>query len=170
MAAMDIKRLSLAEAEAFIEHLLRLSTDDRRLRFSGIVSDDFIVRHARTFLSQGTVFGLFVDGILRGVCQMISSPSPRSNGDSQHFEIALSIEHPWQKLGFGAALLAAAHDEAARLDAESLILSCLSENIGIRRLATRFKAEMDVRQGLMEALIRIGGPALGKNTPAAAGV
>ena len=61
---------------AFRDHLLRLDPQSRRDRFSGGVSDDFLIDYAAHCFGAGDlVFGAFVDGALRGAGELRSADS-----------------------------------------------------------------------------------------------
>ena len=66
-----IRKLWIAEAELYRDHLLRLDAESRRNRFGGAVSDEFIENYAE--LSRGldaVMHGYFVEGTLRGIAEL----------------------------------------------------------------------------------------------------
>ena len=132
-----IRKLWMAETEAYRDHLLRLDGESRYRRFSGAVSDDFVARHVETTNDFGVVLhGFFVDGILRGAAEL------RSIGSlfAREGEAAFSIEQPWQSQGVGSALLERTLLSARNRGIRSLHMHCLAENRRMQQLARKFEA------------------------------
>ena len=70
---IHIRRLWAPDKDAFRDHLLRLDAMSRAERFSGGVSDDFLIRYADHCFGAGDlVFGAFIDGELRGAGELRS--------------------------------------------------------------------------------------------------
>lgn len=133
------RKLWIGEAEAYRDHLIRLDPESRRRRFSGAVSDEFIVRHAATIGEPGAVVhGFFVDGVLRGAAEL------RQVGGmfSPEAEAAFSIERPWQSHGVGTGLLERTLLSARNRGVKSLQMSCLADNRPMQQLARKFDAEL----------------------------
>jgi hypothetical protein len=58
-----IRKLWINESDEYRNHLLRLDRESRHRRFSGVVSDEFIARHAASANGLSViVHGFFVDG------------------------------------------------------------------------------------------------------------
>ena len=133
-----IRKLWTGETEAYGEHLLRLDPDSRRRRFSGAVSDEFILRHAATANDLGVVVhGFFIDGTLRGAAEL------RRLGPlfTHEAEAAFSIEQDWQSHGVGTELLQRTLLSARNRGITSLRMLCLAENQRMQQLARKFEAE-----------------------------
>jgi GNAT superfamily N-acetyltransferase len=134
-----IRKLWIGRVSDYRDHLLRLDPESRRSRFAGVVSDDFIRRHAeRTFGLDTVVHGFFVNGTLRGTGEL----RPLGPLLSRAAEAAFSIEKPWQSHGVGSALLErtllAARNRGMRL----LHMACLADNRRMQQLALKFDAEL----------------------------
>jgi GNAT superfamily N-acetyltransferase len=132
-----IRKLWAAETDAYRDHLLRLDRDSRYRRFSGTVSDDFIVRHAATAGDIGiVVHGFFVDGTLRGAAEL------RRNGSifAHEGEAAFSVEQPWQSHGVGSVLLERTLLSARNRGIKSLQMQCRANNHRMQQLARKFAA------------------------------
>src|SRR5260370_7606595 len=97
-----IRKVWIAEAEHYRDHLLRLDMDSRRSRFAGAVSSQFLVDYADlAFGVDAIIHGFFVDGTLRGAAELRPvGPAVRREG-----EAAFSIEKAWQSHGVGSVLL-----------------------------------------------------------------
>ena len=109
-------------------HLLRLTREDRRARFHVTTRDEAIEAYSRGLDWQhDLIFGLFVDGVLRGVGELIRE------GDAA--EISLSVEAPWQHGGFGRTLALALVLAARRVGVTEISMSFLSDNRSMRALS-----------------------------------
>lgn len=134
-----IRKLWAREADVYRDHLLRLDPESRRRRFSGAVSDDFIVRHAGTAQGPGVVVhGFFIDGILRGAAEL----RPYGSGLAREGEAAFSVEQPWQSQGVGSLLLERTLLSARNRGIESLHMHCLADNRRMQQLARKFEADL----------------------------
>lgn len=134
-----VRKLWPGETDAYRDHLLRLDTDSRQRRFSGVVSDEFIARHAVTARGVGVVVhGFFLDGVLRGAAEL------RSYGAvfAREAEAAFSIEQPWQSQGMGSVLLERTLLAARNRGIKSLHMHCLADNRRMQQLARKFEADL----------------------------
>jgi len=134
-----IRKLWAGETQAYRDHLLRLDPESRARRFSGAVSDDFIVRHAASSGEASVVVhGFFVDGILRGTAEL----RPYGKEFPREGEAAFSIERPWQSQGVGSALLERTLLSARNRGIKHLHMHCLADNKRMQQLACKFDAEL----------------------------
>jgi GNAT superfamily N-acetyltransferase len=134
-----IRKLWRSETDAYRDHFLRLDRDSRYRRFSGMVSDEFIARHAATAGDIGVVVhGFFVDGGLRGAAEL------RRNGSlfAHEGEAAFSVEQPWQSHGVGSVLLERTLLSARNRGIKSLQMQCLANNERMQQLARKFAADL----------------------------
>jgi GNAT superfamily N-acetyltransferase len=137
-----VRKLWIGEAELYRQHLLRLDAESRRNRFGGAVSDEFIRRYAEpSALIDAIIYGLFVDGVLRGAAEL------RLLEHAGDAEAALSIERAWQSRGVGTALLERVLLAARNRQIERLHMLCLAENRRMQRLARKFGAELSFQSG-----------------------
>jgi GNAT superfamily N-acetyltransferase len=131
-----IRKLWTGETDAYRDHLLRLDRDSRYRRFSGMVSDEFIARHAATANESGVVVhGFFVNGVLRGAAEL------RRTG-THEAEAAFSIEQPWQSHGVGTELLERTLLSARNRGITALQMLCLTNNQRMQQLARKFEADL----------------------------
>lgn len=136
-----IRKLWLAEAMTYRDHLLRLDDDARRLRFGGAVSDERLHRHAEAALEDGAiVHGFFVDGVLRGAAELrIGFGGEAHRAEA---EAAFSVEPGYRNSGIGSALLGrtllAARNRGVRL----LAMICLPSNRPMQALARKHEASI----------------------------
>jgi GNAT superfamily N-acetyltransferase len=134
--AGTIRKLWIGEAPLYCAHLLRLDAESRRNRFNGTVSDTYIRCYAEpSTLADAVIHGFFLDGVLRAVAELRPLPADEA-------EVALSIEKDWQGHGVGAVLLERALLAARNRGIKSLYMTCLPENLRMRRLARKFHANL----------------------------
>jgi len=134
-----IRKLWINETDIYSDHLLRLDRESRGRRFSGAVSDEFIVRHAASASGAGVVLhGFFVDGTLRGAAEL------RALGSifAREGEAAFSIEQPWQSHGVGTVLLQRTLLSARNRGIKLLSMHCLADNQRMQQLARKFEADL----------------------------
>src|SRR5262245_61187053 len=110
----QIRKLLPTEGPLLAEHLIRLSAEDRRLRFGGmLLRDDSVRRYVDSIdWAHSWHVGYFVDGVLRAVVQL-SVPRPDGIGPlpwrrPDAAEFAVSVEKPWQRQGVATRLMAQA--------------------------------------------------------------
>ena len=134
-----VRKLWVAETDAYRDHLLRLDRESRNRRFSGAVSDEFITRHAATANGLGVVVhGFFVDGVLRGAAEL----RPYGPMFAREGEAAFSIEQRWQSHGVGTVLLERTLLSARNRGVKLLQMNCLADNQRMQQLARKFEADL----------------------------
>ena len=115
------------------DHLLRLSVDDRSLRFSaGVVSDDTVRAYvARIRLGHDVIVCLFdredsVVGLAHGCVYQVQS--------SLHVEVAFSVDAAWRGQGWGTRLMQAVQVRARAVGAKRVLGLCAVRNLPMRRV------------------------------------
>ena len=134
-----VRKLWINETDIYRDHLLRLDRESRHRRFSGAVSDEFIIHHAASANEIGVVVhGFFVDGVLRGAAEL------RYFGSmfAREAEAAFSIEQPWQSHGVGTLLLERTLLSARNRGIKLLSMHCLADNQRMQQLARKFEADL----------------------------
>ncbi|MDE3177781.1 MAG: GNAT family N-acetyltransferase [Pseudomonadota bacterium] len=142
----DIRRLWRSDLAAFRDHLLRLDETSRHMRYGGGVSDAFIAQYAEHCFGKGDlVFGAFVDGGLHGAAELRSNEAIWTEqapfNRHIHAEAAFSVENAYRKRGLGEKLFRRITEAARNHGVEVIEIVCLPENVAMRRLAAKFKAE-----------------------------
>jgi RimJ/RimL family protein N-acetyltransferase len=139
-----IRKMWSQESEKFRGHLLRLDRESRRTRFGMAVSDNFIGEYAsRIGEMSGLVYGLFVDGEMRGAAEL-----RQIGGDwSADAEGAFSVEREYQNRGVGTQLLARLIRAARNRGVGRLYMNCLAENHRMQRVCRKFDAELHFDHG-----------------------
>jgi GNAT superfamily N-acetyltransferase len=148
---VDIRRLWPADMPAFRDHLLRLDAQSRHERFGGGMSDDFVVRYAESCFGQGDlVFGAFVDGQMRGAGELRSSAAIwTEQAPFQrhiHAEAAFSVEDPYRRRGVGEQLFRRIESAASNHGVETIDIVCTPDNVGMMRLAAKFKTQFTFQE------------------------
>lgn len=144
-----------AEDAAQIEaHLLRLSPQDRSLRFAaGLVTDETIRRHVASLrFDRDAVFGLRgADGSIVGLahgCVYVVAGQTR-------IETAFSIDVEQRGRGLGALLMAAIEVFATGIAAQSLVGTCAARNLPMRRVFERAGMALTREDDEMHAFRRV---------------
>ena len=130
--------------EAFRDHLLRLDPRSRHERFGGGMSDDFLVHYAENCFGQGDLlYGAFVDGHMCGAAELRSNKaiwSEQAPFDRHiHAEAAFSVENEYRRRGIGEKLFKRIQRAATNHGVETIEIICLPDNVGMQRLAQKFK-------------------------------
>lgn len=132
-----IRRLWVTETPALREHLARLGAEDRRMRFAGCVSASYVEAYANDALKRAiAAFGWFENSTLRAVAELHGSVLSHAG------EAAFSVEPDYQGRGIGSALMARIVLSARNRGMRHLVVSCLSENSPMQKIARRHAAEI----------------------------
>src|SRR5271155_1745470 len=142
----EIRRLWPSDSEAFRDHLLRLSPSSRHERFGGGMSDDFLVHYAEHCFGKGDLlYGAFVDGKIVGAAELRSDRAIWSEqapfGRNIHAEAAFSVEEGHRRRGIGKKLFKRILRAATNHGVETIEIVTLPDNIGMQRLAKKFKTQ-----------------------------
>ncbi len=148
------ERLWPADMSTFRDHLLRLDAQSRHARFGGGMSDDFIVHYAQSCFGQGDlVFGAFIDGCMRGAGELRSSEAIWTEQAPFHrhihAEAAFSVEEPYRRRGVGEQLFRRIERAASNHGVETIEIVCTPDNIGMLRLAAKFKTQFSFEENQM---------------------
>ena len=143
---VEVRRLWPSDKEAFRDHLLRLDPRSRHERFGGGMSDDFLVHYAENCFGKGDlIYGAFVDGKMVGAAELRSNQAIWSEqapfGRNIHAEAAFSVEDGYRRRGIGERLFKRIRRAATNHGVETIEIVCLPDNIGMQRLAQKFKTQ-----------------------------
>lgn len=137
-----IRRLWVTETPAFREHLARLDDESRRMRFAGAVSPQFAETYANNALKRAiAVFGWFEGSDLRATAELHGPMFSRTG------EAAFTVEPGYQGRGIGTALMERIVLSARNRGMRHLVVSCLSENSPMKKIAMRHDAEIEFHTG-----------------------
>jgi GNAT superfamily N-acetyltransferase len=131
-----IVALQPADRARLEAHLLRLSPEDRSLRFAaGLVTDDTVRRYVAAIdFQRDLVLGLvskrgWVIGCVHG-CVFVAH-------GQRHVETAFSVDAQWRGHGFGTRLMEAIVARAAAEGGATLVGTCAVRNLAMRRVFER---------------------------------
>ncbi|MBV8104285.1 MAG: GNAT family N-acetyltransferase [Hyphomicrobiales bacterium] len=151
---VEIRRLWPSDMEGFRDHLMRLDPRSRRERFGGGMSDDFLVRYAENCFGQGDLlYGAFVDGHMCGAAELRSNKaiwSEQAPFDRHiHAEAAFSVENEYRRRGIGEKLFKRIQRAATNHGVETIEIICLPDNIGMQRLAQKFRTHFTFEENAL---------------------
>ena len=143
---VHIRRLWGADKAAFRDHLLRLDPVSRAERFSGGVSDEFLIRYAENCFGAGDlVFGAFVDGELHGAGELRSQSAIWTErapfAQRVEAEAAFSVEQGFRRRGVGEQLFARIVQAATNHGVETIEIQCQADNRPMQGLAKKFSTQ-----------------------------
>jgi RimJ/RimL family protein N-acetyltransferase len=144
MADFTIIELTDGDRIAVRNHLLRLSNEDRHLRFFAAMSDYAVEHYAMKVMDliAGTAFGA-VDGNGRLVGLAHASRIFLS-GDRVQCEVGFSIDRDERSKGLSKLLMARVLIHCQNNGVEKLCMSCLRENKRMQALAKSFGLTMKI--------------------------
>lgn len=147
----DFRKLLGSERVLLRDHLLRLTPDDRALRFLSEVSAEHIEQYcARVDDHFRIVIGYFVDGVMRGAGEIVFNAGMTWLGSC---EVALSVERDYQNGGVGAELLRRLLVLARNRGVSKVIMLCLRGNRRMQTLAKKFEGELHFAAGDVEGTL-----------------
>lgn len=148
-----IRILAPAEIGLYRAHLLRLSAEDRRLRF-GYAIEDRAVRHYVDGLAprRDAVLAYFGDDLA-----VVGAVHVAMCGGGVA-EFAFSVEAPFRRYGIGTSLFERAIIFARNRRARAAHVFCLAENRAMRRLARHVEMELATRCGESEGELALSLP------------
>ena len=159
----EIRRLWPSDKDAFRDHLLRLDARSRHERFGGGMSDEFLVQYAENCFGQGDLlYGAFVDGHMCGAAELRSDKAIWTEqapfGRHIQAEAAFSVEEAYRRRGIGEALFKRIQRGATNHGVETIEIICLPDNIGMRKLAQKFKTHFTFEESALTGHLRARRP------------
>ncbi len=138
------RTLYRSEAPLYLEHLLRLDSDSRYARFTGLMSDNAVRKYCEEIDWRSlTIIGFFCDGKLRGVAEIRYEPRlfPTSA------ELAFSVERGFQSTRVGTMLMGRALDFLANRGIGIAHIVCMLDNRRMQRLALKHRCFIQASRG-----------------------
>jgi GNAT superfamily N-acetyltransferase len=160
---VEVRRLWLADKEAFRHHLVSLDPRSRHLRFGGGMSDEFLARYAENCFGKGDLlYGAFVDGKMAGAAELRSNQAIWSEqapfGRHIHAEAAFSVDDHYRCRGIGEKLFKRILRAATNHGVETIEIVCLPENVGMQNLARKFRTRFTFEQNSLTGRLTVRPP------------
>lgn len=142
-----LRGLEARDQQAHAAHLLRLSPASRRARFHSALNDGAVISYSQQIDWQhALIFGAFVDGMLRGVGELIPYP------DRDEGEASFSIETDFQHMGIGKRLVLLTLLAARSSGLTRMHMDFIGDNQAMRRLARDVGAISGYSEGVVHAV------------------
>lgn len=155
MTMLVVRKLMARESKNLERHLLRLSAEDRGLRFGYATSAPAIAAYVKA-MDRGKTWaiGAFSGARLCGIVELTRCEP----WWSMTAELSVSVEKRYQNRGLGTRLVAEALLIARNRGFRTVYLLCLPENRPIQRIARKFAGHLTAVEGELEARIRPAQP------------
>ena len=138
------RKLLPTDLNAYRDHLLRLSANDRYARFCGFKTDEAIVGYCRGIDWRFTIMvGCFVRGELRAVAELRTEPKVWP-GEG---ELAVSVEPGFQNQGLGSGVIQRILTVARNRTVRRLVLICLISNRRMQAIVRKFLGTLECDMG-----------------------
>ena len=140
----NIRKLWPGEFSLFAEHMLRLDTEARRLRFGRAVGDEFITAYAERLNDLKSIVYVYVeDGHIRAAAEL----RPLGNPPYSEAEAAFSVERGHRDEGIGTELMGRIIQAARNRAYVRIYLNCLLENRKMQAVAKKHQAVLRIERG-----------------------
>lgn len=153
--AVPVRELHAGHREEILQHLLKLSDEDRRLRFGTQTTDEVIEHYVeRLDFNKDAIFGIFnMNLTLVGMAHL--AYLPETKGGARAAEFGVSVLPEGRSQGFGTALLqrSAVHSRNTRI--ETLYVHCLSNNKAMMNLAQKAGMRVEYAYGDADACLKL---------------
>jgi RimJ/RimL family protein N-acetyltransferase len=135
---ISIRKIRSLELHQYSDHLLRLSTEDRYLRFGYAITDEAIIRYVATqYRIKQIVIGAYTtNNQLVAAIELVFDTS-KYVLTNEIAEIGLSVEDGYRGNGLGSDLFQRAIVIARNRQVSKLISHCLTRNKWMMRIAKK---------------------------------
>jgi GNAT superfamily N-acetyltransferase len=144
-----VQRLTQSARPGLAGHFLKLSTEDRRLRFGSSLSADGIVQYVdRMDFDRDAVFGVHDSSL-----DLVSVAHLAFQDD--YAERGLSVLDGHRGQGVGSSLFERAAAHARNRSVPRLYMHCLNENAAIVHIARKFGMQIVAEAGEADAHLKL---------------
>ncbi|MDJ0948226.1 MAG: GNAT family N-acetyltransferase [Alphaproteobacteria bacterium] len=148
----NIRKLLTTEYDLYEAHLLRLTSEDRAMRFAAGVGEGFIREYVAGLDPARTlVLGHFEAGELRGAAEIAGLDT----GWPPEAELAVTVEVGHQGRGIGTELVRRILVVARNRSIQKIHAICLADNIKMRKIVQKFDGNLAYRHGMVEGDIEL---------------
>lgn len=138
------RKLFVTEYHKYRDHLLRLDSESRRMRFGMTVGDRFVHDYAERLRDmKSIIYGHIFDGEVRAAAEL----RPLGSQMQGEAEAAFSVEKSYQNAGIGTELLGRVVRAARNRSIHRLYMNCLAENYRMQAIAKKYDAVLEFDQG-----------------------
>jgi RimJ/RimL family protein N-acetyltransferase len=142
------RKLSQLDEDNLVAHLTSLKGEDRRLRFGGTVSDNFIEQYIHfSFDSKSKWFGCEVDGKIIAACH-----AAVKDGDA---ELGCSVDKEFRGNGLAQEMFDRAVTWLRTQGVKEVFMHCLTENQIMRHIARKNEMTIVSEYGESDATVGI---------------
>jgi GNAT superfamily N-acetyltransferase len=139
-----LKMLTVEDRPAITKHYLRLSPEDRHMRFCTTLSDWGVENYIDTILNfeTDTAYGIFHEGQLAAMavaCHINVS-------GRKSVEAAFTVDEAHRTQGLGKMLMAQIIADCRADGTELIFVSCLRTNKKMQALARSFSMDLDINE------------------------
>ncbi|GEM_PF-2078903 len=146
-----------ADLPKITAHFLRLSREDRHMRFGHSLSDQAVQDYCDA-LSWGRtlLYGHVKEGEILGLTELSWNDQCLYNGSwPETVELAVTVDAQSRHQGLGYALLARGITAARNRSFKRIYMVCLAGNRQMRALAKRFNYRISLDDGDVEAILEL---------------
>ena len=149
-----VLELNASHQEMISGHLLKLSIEDRLLRFGMYASDNFINNYVDSLnFSRDAFFGVFDQSL--NIIGLAHLAYPDHNFPSITAEFGVSVSERGRDMGIGTALFKRAAMHCRNTDIEILYVHCLSSNEAMMHIAEKAGMRVENVGGETDAYLRL---------------
>jgi len=151
---MLLRHLLPVEFDKYRDHLLRLSKDDRRMRFGGYTSDESIATYVKGLTAIDNVIYACFDQELNVVAALHICIV--RGKEKTIAELGLSVEKSQRGKGYGHELFKKAIEWGQNRGIDELFTQCLSENSFMISIASKEGMSRTTEDGEVFAKLNLG--------------
>ena len=143
------RKLSVIDERRLVTHLTSLQGEDRRLRFGGVVSDNYILEYVKgSFNNESKWFGVdHIDGTLAAACHVAVV-----DGEA---ELGCSVDPMFRNQGLAQLMFDRAVTWLRTRGITEVFMHCLSENGAMKHIARKNEMTVISEQGESDANVHI---------------
>lgn len=137
---MSLVYISRLEIDNYLQHLLKLNEDERKMRFGFLASNESIKSYTKSIVNDHHLSGYYHDGDVIGAVHV----GLFVFNDIRTAELGVSIDLEFRGRGYGRELTDVGIKWAIDVGADKLITQCVSSNAPMKAIARKYGAEFDM--------------------------
>ena len=147
---MAVRKLSILDKEKLISHLKSLKGEERRLRFGGVVTDDYIEHYVQGScdVKDNKWFGVeHIDGTIVAACHVAII--------GEQAELGCSVDLEYRGLGYAQDMFDRAVTWLRTRGIQDVCMHCLSENSVMKHIARKNDMAVITEDGESDANVHL---------------